>query len=100
MNKSNEISPAIVRLTLCLSIGGALGLTYDNLSVGFSAGIIFGLFTPAKYFDAYLLGPDRSFLVSRVAIAAGAIGFVNCISIFTVTCVTGFTAGFLHGLFS
>jgi len=88
------------RLFLCITAGAAFGLANDNLAVGISLGVVFGLLAPSVSSDASLLRSNRRVSILRVGLACFAVGIgVSVISLMS-SYLTGFTVGFFHGLFA
>jgi len=88
------------RFLVCITAGVAFGLANDNLAVGISLGVVFGLLAPSASFDASILRSNGRVSILRVGLTCFAVGIgVSVISLMS-SYLTGFTVGFFHGLFA
>lgn len=88
-----------LRFVICIVAGVAFGLCNDNLAIGLSLGVIFGLVTPPASIDTSLLFSNGRISLLRVGLGCFVVGLgVGVISILG-RYLTGFTVGFFHGLF-
>ena len=88
------------RFFICIAAGVAFGLANDNLAVGISLGVVFGLLAPATSFDVSLLRSNDPVSVFRVALACFVVGIGVGVTSLISSYLTGFTVGFFHGLFA